>query len=269
MSMILHYYRNFGMRVLGDIDILIERKELPLVDAILQLSGWRSNPAPGFDIHNQEHLNRWHALHFTHSENMHLDLHWSFIEENSPFLDRAVLDQSRPLCSNPIISIPDPGDLLLQTCLHGVKYSPVPLIRWIPDAMTLLNQASKEIDWERLIDLANRARICTPLSLAFQYLVENFDAPIPLFVHKKLKRASSIRLEHLEYWSHAQGHHNIAAWCRFCLNGGHLGWVRQILCTPKYLQSTARLQSLWHLPFFLIYWIGKRFYRKIKSFSGF
>src|SRR5690606_31894031 len=41
MAMILHHYRDFGVRVIGDIDILIDRIHLPLAYSLLTSSGWR------------------------------------------------------------------------------------------------------------------------------------------------------------------------------------------------------------------------------------
>ncbi len=253
MAMILHYYQDFGMRVLGDIDILVKRDQLPLIGPILSTSGWKqSSPRPRFDLNNPEHLNRWHSLNFQRS-GVDIDLHWSFIEENCRELDDAVLKDALP---SGRFYIPNLTDLLLQTCVHGIKYSPVPLIRWIPDAMIILKRS--EIDWDRLVELGKKARLCLPLSSALQFLVDEFNAPIPKNALHRLKEVSPSRLERLEYKYNLIENGNIAAACRYCLNRGYHTLSRQVLHLHKYVQVTARLPSAWLVPFFALYWLFKR-----------
>jgi hypothetical protein len=261
MAMILHYYRDFGVRTIGDIDLLIPRAELSIAGPLLRASGWKQTVSR-FDLSKEEHLQQCHAMNFTHPAGMNLDLHWSLIQENSPIIDQAVWGgiQQLPIKDIPLY-IPNPTDLLLQACVHGAKYSPIPLIRWVADAMTLLKHA--EIDWDRLIHLGRRARICLPLSTILHYLAEEFAAPIPPNVLQVLQAIPSLPLEHLEYRSNVRGSLDVAVWCRYCLNRGYLTLGQQILHTHKYLQTAARLKSLWQLPFFAIYWICKRLYRRL------
>ena len=263
MAMILNYYNDFGMRVIGDVDILIKRSQLSIAHSVLCGSGWQ--PKVSYvDIKNPEHLNRWHALNFTHKAGMNLDLHWSFIEENPLLLDEAVLKDAKLLSINHIcLHSPNPADLLLQTCLHGMKDSPVPLIRWIADAVTITRQSEKEMDWERLIEMAKQAHVCMPLSLALQYLIEQFRAPIPHLTIQKLKQTPSMRLEYLEYQFNARPCSHIAAWARYCLAKGHMTRRSQILNMHKFLQFRARLKSPWQIPFYGFYWILKRTWRTI------
>ncbi len=257
MAMIFHYYRDFGVRVIGDVDIFVGRDRIPAIDPFLRRSGWQPK-GTRFNLQNQEHLNRWHALSFVQGSGMEIDVHWSFILEHCPSLDKAVLDDAKPLCINDImLYMPNPTDLFLQTCIHGVKYSPIPLIRWIADAMTILKHSEKEMDWERLVGLAREARICIPLSLALQFLIDQFDAPIPRKAVEQLRAISPIRLERLEHRSNIRGHLIIAEWHRYCLNRGYLTTGSRLLHLPNYLRVTARLKSYWSMPFFAIYWIFK------------
>lgn len=288
MAMTHHYYRDFGVRVMGDIDILIHRDELSMLAPLLQSTGWKQTYSR-IDLKNQEHLNRWHALNFTHPEGMKLDLHWSFIQEHCPFLDDAVYKSSKPLatpslhthlaykqkssslCNGPFqgIDIPNPTDLFLQTCLHGIKPSPVPLIRWVADAMTIIRWDQKQIDWDRLVELSNQANVSLQLSLACQYLKEEFNAPIPQNTIQQLQQSPTIRLQSLEYQANNRRSPFLAAWYRYSLKQGHLTIRSQWIHLHKYLQITARLKSPWLIPFYGIYWIFKRIFRylfvRIKS----
>lgn len=258
MALLFSTYRDFGMRVMGDIDILVEKKDLQIAIPFLLRVGW-TYYWPRFDFQNEAHLTRYHALNFTHPEGGRLDLHWSFIQENSAWVDRAVFQQVIPLSMQKLY-VPCPSDLLLQALVHGVKYSAVPLIRWIGDAVTLIRNAP--IDWDRLCEMAIGARVVESVFLALQYLEEQFEVKIPPTIMERLKQHPLLRIERLESWFHARGYPRSADWCRYCLNRGHVSLLSQILQLPRYWQATARLRSLWQIPVFAPYWIFKRFRRR-------
>lgn len=264
MAMIFSCYHDFGMRVMGDIDFLVERKQVPLVHDFLLEKGW-SYDLPRFDPHDEQHLMRYHALNFSHPEGGRLDLHWSFIQELSHVLDEAVLQKGMAL-SEAGLYLPLPTDLLLQTLIHGMKHSAVPLIRWIGDAFFLLKHAS--IDWDRLCTLSEQIRIVQPILLALQYLREHFQAPIPSTVFKRLQASSCLRIERLESWFFLHGYPKAGDWCRFCIQRGHLSLGSQLLHLPRYWQVTARLPSLWHIPFFAPYWVAKRLRKRLLSLKS-
>ncbi len=238
---------------MGDIDILVEKKHLPAADAFLRASKWVSNGA-FFDSKNLPH-----ALNFTHSSSMHLDLHGSFIEENSSVVDSLVWKDAEKFIFEGIsFHIPTSTDLLFQTCIHGVKHSPIPLIRWVADAMTLLNLAVHRIDWDRFLELARPAYVSFRLSLALQYLVEQFDAPIESAIIQKLKMGPTVRLEFLEYRFHARQNFIFAGWFRYCLQQRLLTRRRRLCHFHKYIQLRARLNHVWQIPFFAVYWVVKK-----------
>ena len=254
IAMILHYYNDFGVRILGDIDIFLERAEAISLTPFLRKEGWKAAPFSRFDITNRDHLNRWHALNFTHASGLHLDLHWSFIEENIHLLDEAVLNEAVPFF--PPLYVPSATDLFIQICVHGMKPSKVPLIRWIPDAVILLRQG--DIHWERFIELAEKSHLSKLLSLALSYLAKEFEVPIPVTALEKLSRISPLRLESLEYWCHGKNYSPFAAWCRYFLNHQYFTLWDQLIHIPHYVQVTARLKSPWHVPLFVLYWPLKR-----------
>jgi len=265
MAMALAYYQDFGARVMGDIDILVPKKQMGLVHRSLSNAHWEQKYSR-IDVENPEHLSRWHALNYSHPLKMQLDVHWSFIEENCSLLDSAVWKEVKLLLGQTIpLYTPDPTDLLLQACIHGIKPSPVPLIRWVADAMTLLKVAEKRIRWDRLIELAKISSLTLPLSLALEYLIKEFEAPIPKKIMTQLRATPSVRLQYLEYRATQRPSPHLANWYRFCLNRGYLTRTRQILEIPTYLRITARLRSSWQIPFYAIYWIFKRLARKTRS----
>lgn len=256
MAMILGHYHDFGVRVMGDVDILVPRSSLPLAISLLEERGWkRTFP---FDPTREEHLKRWNGAGFLHEKSFRLDLHWRLLLESSPELDEESFTHAKPTDREGIYLL-GPTELLLQTCVHGMKWSPVPLIRWVADAMTLLKKEA--IDWERLEDLAKKSSVCRPLALAFRYLAQEFGASIPIL--ERLQKSPSLRLENLELWLHLRGRPYFAGWIRSCLRERKRTLWSQLCHLPKYLQATALLKSLWHIPFYALYWIAKRLRSKL------
>lgn len=259
IAMILHHYRDFGIRVIGDIDFLIPKPSVGLADRFLRTSGWTPHVAH-IDVNTPKHLDRWHALNFSGSLDRQLDLHWSFLEENSPFVDAQVWQGAILSLHN--LYIPNPTDLLLQTCVHGVKPSPVPLIRWIADAMTILKSAA--VDWERLVRVAKEAHLCRPLIFALPFLVKEFQADIPLQAILALK-TKTLRLQTLEYRWQMRGYPEVAGWYRYCLNRGYVTFAPRLLSLGPYIQTTGELSA----PLLVLRWIYRRLRRWRLSFKIF
>jgi hypothetical protein len=252
IAMILAHYQDLGARPIGDIDVLVRIEDLPTVQEIFRKNGMRSSD-PRLDLQNKEQLSRWHAISFWDKEGRDIDLHWYFIHEQSLALDQAVMRHKIPFES---YFIPSPTHLFLQTCIHGSKFSPIPLIRWVADAMTLLRRSL--IEWDALIDLAKEAHIAYPMAHALEYLVEEFNAPIPDAALSSLRSLPVHRLIISEHKAHSRGSTYLAGWHRFCINRQLWSEGRQALHIHKYLQITARLKSAWMIPFFAILWIFRR-----------
>jgi hypothetical protein len=56
----------------------------------------------------------------------------------------------------------------------------VPPIRWIADAMMILNDASAGIDWGRFVQLVATHRLSLPIYDGLAYLEKTFHAPVPV-----------------------------------------------------------------------------------------
>ena len=259
MAMILSVYQDFGIRVLGDIDILIRREDLNAALKIFERLEWKHH-IPRFSSSNLNHLRRWHSLNFISPEGLLLDLHWSFIQENCEKLDAFIFEKTLKT-EVPSVYTPCATDLLLQACVHGVKYSPVPLIRWVADAFFLIQK--KEIDWTRLTHLAQTACVSLPIYHALEYLKKTFLLPIPEKVLVDLESTKTLHLEQLEYQANLKGYPKVGDWHRFCLKNGHFSLVSRLFHLPHYCKDTARLRSFWLLPFFGVYWILKRLFKKV------
>jgi hypothetical protein len=237
MAMLLNHYPNFGVRVIGDIDILIDPAHLPRAYSTLIALGW-SCKFWKLNLQKPSQFSLWHAANFIHPSGLHLDLHWSLLLECTPTLTSELLQHY-----SPGIQPANPTHLLFQTCVHGNKKSSAPLIRWIPDALTLLKTP---IDFPALFALAQRTHLTLPLSASLSYLATHFNASIPPLPCKPTF------LERCEFRANLRGHICLAAYFRSRLQ-------KQPLF--HYLQSAANLTSPWFIPLFAPYWVIRRLYR--------
>ncbi|HEU5243078.1 MAG TPA: oligosaccharide flippase family protein [Gaiellaceae bacterium] len=73
------------------------------------------------------------------------------------------------------VLVPSPTDALLESCVAGVRYGPLPPTQWLTDAVMILRTA--ELDWDRVIDLAVTHRQHLRLREALACLL---DLPVPL-----------------------------------------------------------------------------------------
>ena len=93
-------------------------------------------------------------------------------------------------------------DHLLHACIHGYRHNPVSPIRWMVDAALIV--ARPGIDWQVLIDEAERHRCGPLLAAALHFLVLEVEAEIPQTVLEALSDLPWTRNDRRYF--RAQGH---------------------------------------------------------------
>ena len=132
-------YKNHGVRPMADIDILVRPEQALLATDVLKKAGW----SPTSTTSIQDHMQYRHSLEFVNEAGMEVDLHWYFIFESrrvdsdTDFWNRAV-----PITIHNVPTYAlDPTDMLFHVIVHGVTWNPEPPIRWIADAMTIIQSS--------------------------------------------------------------------------------------------------------------------------------
>ncbi len=257
MAMMAAHYRDFGARVIGDLDILIPHHLVKPAATQLFAAGWQTRGV-AFNPDDQYEMLIQHGVNLWLDETLCLDLHWSFLSE-SPFtgLDAEVFKTAEPVSVNGLtLFVPDATTLLLQTCVHGAKSTTVASVRWIADAVTLLKQAT--IDWQRLVLMAQKAHVCLPLWKTLHYLEQTFQCTVSATALQTLQKQSQSRFENHEYWCNTRGLFFVVNWQRYCARLGYHSIWQKLTCLPEFLQYRARLQSRWHIPAHAGKWIWRR-----------
>jgi hypothetical protein len=181
------YYKDFGLRKMHDVDVMIPIAQRRRAIDVLTRAGWKPRFRPLTMLTNSN-LDLQHAWVFEEKQGRQLDLHWRILPGSLPVdAEIGCWEVSVPLHLEGVSTRTlCPTDHLLHACAHGVRWSPTPPIRWVADSMYILSMAEGGIDWDRIIGLAEKCHLVLTLREAFAYLRESFDAEIPERVLREL-----------------------------------------------------------------------------------
>jgi len=130
--------------------------------------------------------------------------------------------------------------MLFHVIIHGVVWNPVPPIRWIADAATLINSADFTIDWQRLVNLARKHHLSLRLKTGLQYLHDRFHLSIPPAVMKTVINLPVSYLEKIEYrfMTNSRENESNSPYAAFCCH----------LCRFRRLNSGRGIIQRLHFP---------------------
>jgi hypothetical protein len=203
VALLSRFYGDFGLRGMGDVDLLVRKGDVGAAAQELLRDGWSAEDdlSPG-EIGSQTRVR--HAWQFVRGDGEMCDLHWHpLVRCFHPEVAERFWSASESVpVANRIVRIPCATDQLFHVCAHGVQWSWTPQTRWIPDAMTILASVSVRggaINWQRLFELSVAARMTVRLHAALDYLRRRLDAPVPL---ESLRRFSQHPAEEWERREH-------------------------------------------------------------------
>lgn len=197
-ALTLLHYRDFGLRPMQDLDILVPEERALDSISLLEGQGWQRETLPAVRF-GRFFLSYRHAADFIREPQERLDLHWHVLFQSCDrdvdqlFWEASVPAEfegqpTRALC---------PTDQFLHACVHGVVWNEVPPLRWVADACCVLD--SSPIDWDRLLRVASTCRVIPALRDALRYLVNTVEASIPSEILLKLESMPVTPAEQLEY----------------------------------------------------------------------
>ncbi|MCF6171945.1 MAG: nucleotidyltransferase family protein [Bacteroidales bacterium] len=176
IAMTITVYKNYGVRPMADMDILIPLSESLKTIDVLEKSGW--------NLQNKEHLEfnlkYGRSATFTDAAKTELDLHWHPVfEAHNSISDDEFWEASVPLeVAGENTRAFCVTDNFFHTIVHGLRYNPEPPIRWVADAVTILNSEVCSIDWDRLLYLTKKFRSSLQMKDALNYLTKNFQSVV-------------------------------------------------------------------------------------------
>jgi hypothetical protein len=85
------------------------------------------------------------------------------------------------------VRVLDPADQLLHICAHGAAWDIIAPVRWIPDAVAVL-QGAPRINWERLLLQTRRRKVTLLVRGALNYINQTLGALVPADVLREINR---------------------------------------------------------------------------------
>lgn len=186
-----------GLRRIIDVDVIVPEAEAERAVATLKAAGYRekcpTGLPPAFGLHHA-----WTCIATNGSE---LDLHWWAYK--TPGDDQSLFETARPatLLGRPVL-IPSTTEMLVMTVAGAfVGAPPDAPLRWIADAMELIELEGDHIEWDVLLQRAWRPGLTLGLLAGLEFLAREFDAPIPPYVLADLRRRPVTLRERGAHWA--------------------------------------------------------------------
>ena len=197
-ALTLRHYRDYGLRNMGDFDLLIHHDDIePAINALLQ-NGWiAEGGCSAAAILRQSRVR--HAWQFFKGDTQNCDLHWRPLAQcYCPQVSEMFWGGAESVkLGSDVVKVPCPTDQLFHVCVHAMHWEWTPNLYWVADALTLLRDA--ELDWDRAAALAVSADMRMRFTQALAILESEFHAVVPKVVPKHVlggQVASWERREH-------------------------------------------------------------------------
>lgn len=171
-------YGNIALRQRGDIDIIVERRDVKSARRILEEAGFRNSQLVSPAGHEFMERKRYSEI-FSRDKGPPVELHWKFTR--SGFAFPLELKDLRPRLGDHTLvgrMIPVFGteDLLLILCAHGAKHC-WERLEMICAVAEVARQG--EVDWPETVARALQLKVEKTLFLGLTLAHDLLDAPIP------------------------------------------------------------------------------------------
>lgn len=149
------HYRDPGARPMGDADLAVPADSADEALRVLAAHGWRGG--------ERGRSPAQHALPLKDARGHRLDLHWhACYEARFPEADAAWWARAVPCeIAGATTLAPAASDQVLLSVVHGLRWSSVPSLAWIPDVVTIAR--GRALDPQGLAAEAGRLRLAWPL----------------------------------------------------------------------------------------------------------
>ncbi len=265
----LTIYPDIGLRPMGDLDLLVQKKKLAKAVEIAKSLGYTDalpEASPGLNNLLSHHV----CLHRSGAQPFTLEIHDSLVADKS-FIYAVPVDwfwtQTEILDASPQTKFKDlqmlaPVAQILFAATHAMLQhggKNVPL-RWFYDLDVLIRFYADRMDWASLLAQARKFEWSSALDAALFQACTYFNTPIPDYVRTALAEQSDrhqglVDLMKIRPATHIlEEHQKILS----------LNWIGRfrlifalILPLPAYMRWRYQLKSSWMLPaYYLIRWLG-------------
>ena len=195
------YYGDVGARPMGDVDLLVRPEQAVAAFRILESQGYDtvSIRSPDASRWEREGDDGWyrrlrHARAYSRGPLDGIDLHWTlsldFVGDDDVVAGvDDLFDDALPVTIEGVEARTlSSTHHLLHTIVHGLGASEHNVLRWIPDALTILG-TGPDVDGDELAAVAVRHHCNLMVAEGLAYLVTEWDAPVPPSARARLAMA--------------------------------------------------------------------------------
>ncbi len=193
-------YDDAGLRPMADVDVLVRCDEASAVMGLLRTSGWKPVGWAAFCNAPELTIPVRHSHGFVHPSGAQVDLHWHVLWEScANDADAVFWARARTIdWFGRVVRVLDPAHQLLHVCVHGARWERPSTLRWVADAVHLL-ETFPALDWTEVEAAARRHGVVLALREALRTLVDLLAAPVPPDVLARLARHRIGSAERLQY----------------------------------------------------------------------
>ena len=170
MALSLKYYKDMGMRPMGDIDVLVQPDDIDAAFGILTEMGHT------FIRAELKFKHLIHAYHSFNPEGIDIDIHRQlFYYLNEKCINESFWEERQELkVMGAVTTCLSDTHQMLHTLVHGAAWGHVlpNNLRWIADAWFIDKNVEKPIDWQWIINLAVEEKMVVAIKPALLFLVE-------------------------------------------------------------------------------------------------
>lgn len=190
---------SLGQRRIADVDILIPEPEAERAAGVLLAAGYKAT-------YESSHGHSWHC---TTPEGYEIDLHWWAFKpagDDSAMFETA---ESATLLGRQV-QVPSATESLL-VAIANAFWREGPPLRWIADSLLIFRTGP--IDWNVVLERANRPGVLPALSVALDYLSREFGLQVPDFVTDDLRKRPVSWQARAAFWGVTTG--ALPGWVEF------------------------------------------------------
>ncbi|MBK7724461.1 MAG: nucleotidyltransferase family protein [Dehalococcoidia bacterium] len=181
-----------------DVDLLIRPPGFMKAAGALLNAGWQ--PLRGDREDYFRRIRVFHALPLASPDSVEVDLHRYMLEENCwPDVDSSLFEHlAKGRVGDDDLTTLRPEDHVINACVHGTRWDPVPSLRWVVDTVVIVRAAGSAFDWEYLVHQSVRRRVTLSMAAALEFAAD-YEPSIPGPTIEELRIVPAGRLQRLDF----------------------------------------------------------------------
>ncbi len=256
MALTLAFYKDFGLRLMNDFDLLVPKEKIRgSVEILFKLEYY---PLNNFNF-QEKYLQINNSYTFIGKDGNEFDLHWHILFESCDSQTDEILSQNLlpTNVNNKIINVLSIENQLLQVIVHGLNNFTSSGFQWLADVIFLLQNFGGKITWTKLIANAEKLNLSLSLYIGFKFINYEIKPLIPEWVLNELNSINFTKNERRELEIKTRGGgrrgHLYLLWYHYLRNKE----LKRFPAFPHYflifLQHKWSVRKIWLVPVYSFY----------------